>query len=208
MTRPRLHGLYVITDPRFSPQNTLKEKVEQAILGGARLVQYRDKGDDARRREAEVNELLVLCRRHGVPLIINDDVGLALKTGADGIHIGSDDTPPSKARTYLGERAIIGTSCYADMDLALRAQQQGVNYIAFGSFFPSPTKPNATRADVAILTEGKRKLRIPICAIGGITARNSKPLIDAGADILAVVTDVLDAADTRAAAQSYANHFV
>jgi thiamine-phosphate pyrophosphorylase len=207
MTAPRLYGLYVITDPKFSPKNTLREKVEQAILGGARLVQYRDKGDDARRREGEVSVLLDLCRRHGVPLIVNDDVGLALKTGAHGIHIGRDDTSPLEARKHLGDQAIIGASCYADVDLALRAQEQGANYIAFGSFFTSPTKPNATRADVALLTEGKRKLTIPICAIGGITARNSKPLIDAGADILAVVTDVFAAANTRAAAQRFSNHF-
>lgn len=207
MTVPRLRGLYVITDPKLIPENALREKVEHAILGGARLVQYRDKSEDSLRRQREVSELLSLCQAHGVPLIINDDVGLALKTGADGIHIGKDDTSILKARARLGDKAIIGVSCYNDADLAFRAQEQGANYIAFGGFFPSPIKPDTTRADITLITEGKKQLTIPICAIGGITASNSKPLIDAGADMLAVVTDVFAATDTRAAARRFAKHF-
>ncbi len=207
MSETRLSGLYVITDPRFTPRHDLRDKVEQAILGGARLVQYRDKSDDARRRQHEVSELLGVCRQHEVPLIVNDDVGLALKTGADGVHIGRDDTSVAEARERLGNKAIVGVSCYNDGNLALRAQHDGANYIAFGSFFPSATKPEAKHADIGLLTEGKKELDIPICAIGGITATNSKPLIDAGADILAVVTEVFAAVNTRVAARRFLRNF-
>ncbi len=207
MIETRLSGLYVITDPRYTPRYALTDKVKQAILGGARLVQYRDKSDDARRRQHEVSKLLSVCRQHKVPLIVNDDVGLALKTGADGVHIGRDDTSVAEARKRLGNKAIVGVSCYNDGNLALRAQQQGANYIAFGSFFPSATKPEAKHADIGLLTEGKKELDIPICAIGGITATNSKPLIDAGADILAVVTDVFAAVDTQVAARRFLKCF-
>jgi thiamine-phosphate pyrophosphorylase len=207
-----LHGLYIITPSGSSAPTAypaqLAHQVEQAVLGGARLVQYRDKSSDhgARLRQAEA--LIAVCHRHGAVLIVNDDVELALAVGADGVHVGSEDAPVAEARERLGSEAIIGVSCYNQLSLALRAQQQGADYVAFGRFFPSRTKPHAVHAPVELLREAKPKLSVPIVAIGGITAQNGRQLILAGADMLAVVDAVFGQEDVRDAARQLALCFV
>lgn len=183
-----LNGLYVITDG--STGDVLLSKVEQALRGGAAIVQYRDKTTDTARREQEAAALRTLCQQHNALFIINDDVALAKAVQADGVHVGRDDSALSIARQALGKAPIIGVSCYNQLQLALSAAEQGADYIAFGSFFPSPTKPNAPRATLELLQQARQQLTLPICAIGGITLENAPDLLVNGADMLAVITDV------------------
>lgn len=196
-----MHGLYVITDGSIG--NELLDKVEQALHGGAVIVQYRDKSMDAARREQEAHALQALCRQHNTLFIINDDVELAKAVQADGVHVGKDDAALATARDYLGKFAIIGVSCYNRLELALQAAQQGADYIAFGSFFPSPTKPHAPRATLELLREARSQLAIPICAIGGITLENAPDLLANGADMLAVITDIFKNPDITRQATLY-----
>lgn len=201
-----LSGLYVITDG--STGNTLLEKVEQALLGGAALIQYRDKTSDPLRREQEAAALRSLCQAHNALLIINDDIHLAKTVQADGVHVGKDDAALLAARDYLGKKSIIGVSCYNRLELAEVAAAQGADYVAFGSFFPSPTKPEATSASLALLQTARARLSLPICAIGGITLVEAPVLLANGADILAVITDVLGNPDIRQQASLYQQQFV
>ncbi len=202
-----LFGLYAITPEASSSPSSLVEQVALAISGGARLIQYRDKHSDGQGRYGRGAALLATCRSAGVPLIINDDLTLAADLGADGVHLGRDDPDPRLARERLGDAAIIGVSCYDDLALAEAAAEAGASYIAFGSFFPSATKPHAARADPRLLTEARRRLRIPPVAIGGITPQNGGSLIAAGARMLAVVTGVFDQPDIAAAARAYTHLF-
>ena len=200
---PLHRGLYIITDGMARPPEVLAHLLEQIILGGAVLVQYRDKTRDTARRAREVAAALEVCRAHGVPLLINDDVLLARSAGADGVHLGRDDRPLREARAVLGSDAIVGVSCYADPDRALAAQDGGADYVAFGRFFASPTKPQASPASVQMLAAVRPRLRLPMAAIGGITPENAPALIAAGADLLAVVSGVFGAPDPRAAAERF-----
>ena len=204
---PRLNGLYAITDARLQRPDQLTERVHQAIEGGARLIQYRDKSADTDFRLRQATALAGLCREHGVPLIINDDVELAAACGAQGVHLGENDVDPQTARRLLGDSAIIGVSCYNRLPLALQAAQQGADYIAFGRFFPSRTKPKAVPADLDLIKRAGQQVSLPVAAIGGITAHNAAPLLDAGVAMLAVVHGVFGAADVRQAAAAYAALF-
>lgn len=200
-----MQGLYVITDGSMG--DTLFHKVEQALRGGASIVQYRDKTLDALRRQQEVQVLKALCREHNAIFIINDDVALAKTVQADGIHVGKDDAALASAREQLGNSAIIGVSCYNRLELALQAVQQGAGYIAFGSFFPSPTKPHAPRATLELLREARQQFDVPICCIGGITLENAPDLLTRGADMLAVITDVFNSVNIGQQAKRYAMLF-
>lgn len=201
-----LSGLYAITDSQLLPGNKLIAAVAAAIAGGARIIQYRDKSKDQQQRRQKAKQLLELCHDHDVFLIINDDVALAAEIGADGVHLGKDDTDIRLARQQLG-KAIIGVSCYNDWHRAEAAHQSGADYIVFGAFFPSATKPNAVAADKSLLQSAKQELDIPVVAIGGITADNGAELIEAGADMLAVVQGVFAKQDIRQAASEYAQLF-
>jgi len=207
MKHPSCRGLYAITDALLIPDDRLTEAVEQAILGGARLIQYRDKSHDDARRLTQARALNELCQHHEVPLIINDDVELAAQVGAAGVHVGKDDSAFAIARARLGGNALIGVSCYDRLDLALEAVRAGADYVAFGAFFPSPTKPTEIRASVALLRKARATLNVPIVAIGGITPDNAPLLLDVGADALAVVSGVFGQPDIQAAARRYANLF-
>lgn len=191
-----LRGLYIITDTK--PGLPIEKKVEAALNGGARLVQYRDKSGDTARRLREARELAALCRRTGARLIINDDVALARAVNADGVHLGRDDGDIGAARNALGESAIIGVSCYNDFERAEQAHALGASYVAFGSVFPSPTKPDAVRAPLELFRHA-RQLNIPTCAIGGIDSGNIRQVRDAGADMAAVISAVFDADDVETA---------
>ena len=204
MHTTQLSGLYAITD---SSQEQLAQEVELALKGGARIIQYRDKSSDSSKRLAQTEKLLELCRRHSAYLIINDDVELASAAGADGVHLGQDDLDITSARMQLGEQAIIGVSCYNRLELAIAAQEAGANYVAFGRFFPSKTKPQAVQAEIELLSEAKKKLQLPIVAIGGITPENGAALIAAGADMLAVIQGVFGQRDIRAAAEQFEQLF-
>lgn len=197
-------GLYLLT-PDMADTGQLLTRVGD-VLADAALLQYRNKGADAVLRHEQAAALLALCRRHGVPLIVNDDVALAAAIGADGVHLGEDDEDVSAARAWLPGGAIIGASCYDSLERAQRAADAGADYIAFGAFFPSPTKPNAKRATPALLRDAA-SLRLPRVAIGGITPDNAPSLIAAGADLLAIISGVFDAADPAAAAHAYRDCF-
>jgi thiamine-phosphate pyrophosphorylase len=198
-TKLPARGVYAITD---GPRQTLIDDVEQALAGGVAIVQYRDKTNDHARRRAEASALRDICHQRDVPLLINDDVDLAAEIGADGVHLGEDDADIADARTKLASGAIIGVSCYDSIDRARDCATRGADYLAFGSFFASPTKPNARRASPALLIAA-RTLDLPLVAIGGITPDNALTLVNAGVDFIAVVSGIFSAGDIRQAAQRY-----
>lgn len=201
----KLNGLYGITDG--STGKELINKVTHAIHGGLKILQYRDKSNDYPTRLADAIQLRELCCRHNIPLIINDDIELAKLLHADGVHLGQDDNDIRHARQRLGDKAIIGISCYNQIDLALAAQAQGANYVAFGTFFNSPTKPNAPTASIKTLQIAKQKIHIPICTIGGITLDNAAQLIDNGADMVAVISGLFSVHDIGTTAKQFSEYF-
>ena len=190
-----MRGLYAIT-----PEGAgLVAKVRAALQGDIALLQYRNK----RGTLDEAKEIVRLAREHGVPLIINDDVELALRVGADGAHLGRDDGDFSIARKKMKGK-ILGASCYDRIELAHAAVAAGADYVAFGSVFASPTKPGAVRAPLSLF---KNDLGVPLCAIGGITLANAPQAIAAGADLVAVISDLFDAPDIAARARAYGKLF-
>jgi thiamine-phosphate pyrophosphorylase len=198
--------LYAIT-PDWPDTGRLLEAVGFALAGGARCVQYRAKSLDWTLRREQAGRLLALCRDFGVPLIVNDSAALAAEIGADGVHLGRGDGSVAHARDLLGKGGLIGVSCYDRLDLALQARQAGADYVAFGSFFPSPTKPAAVSAPLTLLAEAKRQVQIPVVAIGGITPENGGTLVEAGADGLAVISALFGSRDIRAAAEKFRRLF-
>lgn len=199
-------GLVAITPDALAP-DAAAALVGQAILGGARMIQYRDKCASPAAREAVARALLAVCRARGCPLVINDDVDLAARIGAAGVHLGRDDAGIARARRTLGPRALIGASCYDEIDRAIAAAREGASYVAFGAFFPSATKPAAVRARIGLLREARARIAIPVAAIGGITVENAPELLREGADLLAVSGDLFRAADIRARAAAYRRLF-
>jgi len=191
-----MRGLYAVTPDGVDPA-----RLRSALQGGVALLQYRNKKRDS----AHAREVLRLAREHGVPVIVNDDVELALELGADGVHLGRDDGDLRAARRRLGER-ILGASCYNDLGLARTAVAAGADYVAFGSVFPSATKPAAVRAPLDLFGEAKA-LGVPLAAIGGITTENAPQVIAAGAHLLAVLSDLFDASDIAGRARRYGKLF-
>ncbi|MDX2424731.1 MAG: thiamine phosphate synthase [Cycloclasticus sp.] len=203
MKTPLLNkGLYAIT-PDISDAEVLLKKVEQALQGGVALLQYRDKISSANEKLDRAKALHSLCLKYRVPLIINDDAEMALECGAEGVHLGQSDGSIHEARELLGEKAIIGATCHHQVELALTAEQQGANYVAFGRFFNSQTKPGAPLASVETLIKAKSNLSIPLVAIGGINHDNAGSLINAGADYIAVVEKIFLADDVTLNCQRF-----
>jgi thiamine-phosphate pyrophosphorylase len=201
MSRARLStGLYLITPDETDGERLLARVAP--LLPFAACLQYRNKQVDATRRERQASDLRALCRAADVPLIVNDDAALAARIGADGVHLGEHDGDVAGARARLGDDAIIGVSCYDDILRAGAAMRAGADYIAFGAFFSSPTKPHARRATLDLL-QAAAGFGLPRVAIGGITPDNARPLIAASADLIAVISGVFDAPDPVAAARAY-----
>lgn len=198
----QLRGLYAVT-PDIDDIATLVAKVSAAIAGGAQAIQYRNKTASPSLRRKQAATLSRVCGGGGAIFIVNDDVALAREVGAAGVHLGEDDGAIGSARASLGQDMLIGVSCYNDIARAKRVVAEGADYIAFGSFHPSSTKPEARRAEPTLLRRAQA-LRVPVVAIGGITAANGRVLVESGADALAVITYVFDhdslADVTRAAA--------
>lgn len=205
----RLRGLYVITDPVLTPAEHLLPKVSAALAGGARIVQYRDKSADTARRLQEAVQLRALCHAHGALFIINDDVELALLCDADGVHVGLDDMPVQQARACLGPEKLLGATCHGDPSLALQACAEGADYVAFGRFFASGTKPEAPPARLEHIAPYLARLPCPAVAIGGVTLPDAGPLLDAGFAMLAVIGDVFhrDSAGITAHCHAYMREF-
>jgi thiamine-phosphate pyrophosphorylase len=197
----RLRGLYAIT-PEESDTARLLAVTRPVLAAGPVLLQYRSKDPSTAARRRQADALLDACREHGVPLLINDDVALAEAIGADGVHLGRDDGNPAGARARLGEQAIIGVSCYDSLDRAREAAVVGVDYVAFGSMFPTLRKPLAPAAPVSLLAAAGA-LPVSVCAIGGITLDRAPALIAAGADLVAVIGDLFDGPDPGGNARRY-----
>jgi thiamine-phosphate pyrophosphorylase len=202
--RDKLRGLYAITPETQNAADCLA-RVRATLRGGVQIVQYRDKSGDTARQRAMALALRALTRDFGALLIVNDSLTLALDVEADGVHLGGDDGDLAVAREALGQDRILGASCYADFDRARAAVRAGADYVAFGAVFASPTKPHAVRADLALFGRCRDELSVPACAIGGITLDNAASVVAAGADMLAVITDIfqecgIEAAEARARA--------
>jgi thiamine-phosphate pyrophosphorylase len=199
-----LRGLYLIT-PDEADDARLLTRVDR-VLPLAACLQYRNKTVSPPQRLAQASALRTLCTGAGVPLIVNDDPALAAAVGADGVHLGEHDGAVAAARALLGGDACIGVSCYADLERAQIASEQGADYLAFGAFFSSPTKPGARRAQLDLL-RGARAFGLPLVAIGGITPDNAPAVIAAGADLIAVISGVFDAPNPVSAARAYRRCF-
>ena len=203
--RQSLRGVYLLTR-ETADSDALCAGVAAALRAGVAIVQYRDKSTNHGRRLEQARALRELTRAHRALLIINDDLALAQAIAADGVHLGLEDTALAQARTELGSDLLIGASCYNDLARAHAAAQAGADYIAFGAFFPSGTKPAARQADPSLLRESAT-LGLPRVAIGGITAHNARPLLAAGADSIAVLGAIWDAPDREAAARELVQLF-
>ncbi len=200
-----LRGLYAITDSQLLDGGRLLPYVEAALRGGAKLLQYRDKSEDAARRLRQAEALRELCLRHGAQLIINDDAELAARLGV-GVHLGQSDGSLAAARALLGCQAILGATCHAQLELAEQARQEGASYIAFGRFFNSQTKPGAPAATPELLEQARARFRLPIVAIGGVTLDTAPELIARGASMVAVI-HALFAAENAAEVERRARAF-
>ena len=203
----KLKGLYAITDEHLIAETHFIQMVELALQGGARIIQYRDKSDHRQKRLAQASALRAICDQYQATLIINDDIKLASTVNADGVHLGKDDSQITEARQVLGDNCIIGISCYNDIDLAINAEKNSADYVAFGAMFSSPTKPEAVTADLEIISAAKQQLSIPVCVIGGITGNNIHQVIEHGADMTAVISSLFSTDDIKHRAQTLSQHF-
>jgi len=186
----KLSGLYAITNENLMPEKFFLSMAETALASGVSVLQYRDKSTDTNKRLNQASALKKLCDQYNAFFIINDDVKLAKQVDADGIHIGKNDLSLQETKEQLGNNKIIGVSCYNQLNLATDAIKNGASYIAFGSFFGSSIKPDAPYASSNLISTIKQQHNIPVCCIGGITTKNHYPLLEAGADMLAVISDI------------------
>ncbi len=197
-----MKGLYIVT-PDWDDTEKLLRVTEQALQGGAALLQYRHKTADAALRQQQAEALLSLCRRYQRPFIINDYVDLCLALDADGIHVGGTDASVAEVRAMVGADKIVGASCYGDLELAHAAYRAGASYVAFGGFYPSRVKKYPVTTSPDIVTRAKAEIAVPNVVIGGMTQENAVPLIAAGADMVAAISSVYLADDPTAAARSF-----
>jgi thiamine-phosphate pyrophosphorylase len=201
-----MKGLYIVT-PDWDDTDKLLRVSEQALQGGAALLQYRHKTADAAQRRQQAEALLKLCRRYERPFIVNDYVELCIELGADGIHVGGTDASVAEVRAMVGADKIVGASCYGDLELARAAYRAGASYIAFGGFYPSRVKKYPVTTPPDIVTRAKAQIAVPNVVIGGMTQENAAPLIAAGADMVAAISSIYLADDPVAAARSFAALF-
>ena len=201
-----IKGLYAIT-PDSADLNTLIQKTQLAIEGGAFMVQYRSKIRDRDVKMQQCAAILRLCREYDVACIVNDDVEMCRILDADGVHLGENDDNIAEVKHILGEDSIIGSSCYDQLNRAKKAQKEGASYVAFGAVFPTPTKPNAPRATLELLREAKSEIQIPIVAIGGITMNNAHDVIETGIDAIAVITSLYESNSIKETAETFSQMF-
>jgi thiamine-phosphate pyrophosphorylase len=199
MTQTLPRGLYLVT-PDSRDTGQLLGRLEDALRGRPALVQYRNKLADAAAHSEQAAAAAALCHAAGALFVVNDSVDLAFEVGADGVHIGREDGDPAAVRAALGDDLILGVSCYDDFERARAAVAAGADYIAFGTMFPSTVKPDAPRAPLELVRRAKAELGVPVACIGGITLDNVPQLVEAGADLVAVISDVFRAEDPAARA--------
>lgn len=195
-----MKGLYLVT-PDWDDTERLLQVTEQALQGGATLLQYRHKTANAALRMMQATALLALCRRYAVPLVINDYAELCIALDADGVHVGGTDASVAQIRALLGHDKIVGASCYGDLQLAHTAAREGASYVAFGGFYPSRVKKYPVTTTPEIIAQSRAAIDLPIVVIGGMTADNCVPLIAQGADMVAAISSVYSDADPVKAAQ-------
>ena len=202
----KLKGLYVITDDTLTPDETLLVQVEQALLGGASIVQLRDKINTDEVIKEKIKKLQNLCKDHDALFVLNDKIDLAIELKCDGLHIGkSDHSRFDEIRENF--KGVIGVSCYGNVTMAKDFQMRGADYVAFGSFFTSPTKPNSNIIALETLKEARNKLNIPVCAIGGINTTNVDEVVEYHPDMISVINDVWSAKDIKSQSSLYVNQF-
>lgn len=207
MSNKNLHGVYAITEPNLhTDRAAMIEACKEAIAGGINVLQYRDKTATATEAFRTAKELQKLCADAGVTFIVNDDIVLAVAIKADGVHLGQHDADPQRARDALGEDAVIGVTCHHQIALAEAAIEEGADYVAFGRFFASQTKPDAPAAPLSVLTEAQA-LQKPVIAIGGITLDNAQQVIDAGAHCIAVANAIFAQDNIQQTAEQFARLF-
>ncbi|MFT5661622.1 MAG: thiamine-phosphate pyrophosphorylase [Sulfurimonas sp.] len=204
--KQKLKGLYVISDDTLTPDETLFAQIEQALLGGASIVQLRDKKNSDDVIKEKIKKLQKLCKEHDAVFVLNDKIDLAIELECDGLHIGKSDHDrfDEIRKNYKG---LIGVSCYGDIEMAKDFQKRGADYVAFGSFFTSPTKPNSNIIALEVLKDAKTQLTIPVCAIGGINTKNVIDVIQYKPDMISIVNDIWTASDITSQASLYANQF-
>ena len=203
---PLISGLYAITEARLMPEPVFLARAEAALRGGARILQYRDKGEvvaDATRRRRQAGALRELCAQYNALFVVNDDPLLAQAVAAPALHVVAEDVPLAALRAQFGRAILVGVSCYGSVRQAQEAAALGADYVAFGSFFASPSKPQAPVVSVDVLTAARAVIDLPIVAIGGITEANGGALIAAGADALAVISGVFGAENVEGAARRF-----
>jgi thiamine-phosphate pyrophosphorylase len=205
--KEKLKGLYAITDQQLITEENFSASVEATLQGGTRIIQYRDKSNKQNKRFQQASLLRALCDQYHAICIINDDIELAKAVNAHGLHLGKDDLPLTVARQILGENAIIGVSCYNDLDRAIAAENNNADYVAFGAIFSSTTKPEANVAGLDIITKAKQRLSIPVCTIGGITQENIQQVIQQGADMAAVISGIFSADDIKQSTTALSQFF-
>ncbi|MFZ5503806.1 MAG: thiamine phosphate synthase [Pseudomonadota bacterium] len=203
----QIRGLYAITPDEPNTPALLRD-TGLALRGGARVIQYRNKSADAALRLLQAAALRKLTRQFAATFIVNDDAQLAARVDADGVHLGAEDGGVERARQVLGGNKLIGISCYNRLPLAHDAAAAGADYVAFGAFFCSGIKPDAVRAELALLRQARAELQLPLVAIGGVTPANARVLLEAGADALAVISAVFNEADIQTAAVQFSQLFV
>ncbi len=201
-----LNGLYVITDDKLTPKETVLFQIEKALIGGATIVQLRDKISSDEEIENLTLKLQELCRKYNALFVLNDRVELAIKLQCDGLHIGRSDHHRVEEirKEYKG---VLGISCYGDLILAKSMEEKNVDYVAFGAFFASSTKPNAAVVNKEVIAKAKEELSIPVCVIGGITSDNVKELIEKGTDMVAVISDIWQSENIEEKCKSFKKSF-
>lgn len=202
LAKKAIRGLYAVT-PDLADTAALVARTELALKGGATLLQYRNKLADPGLKQEQATELLRLCRNYDCLFIVNDSVEVAMKIGAPGVHLGREDGDLATARRLLGPDVVLGASCYGQLQIAEVARDAGVDYVAFGAAYASPTKPGNKRAPLELYRQAS-SIGLPVVAIGGITLDNARQLVDAGVDALAVITALYNAPDIAAAARGFA----
>lgn len=185
-----LKGIYVLSDALLTPTETIFSQLERVLKSGVSVIQFREKYASDDEIEFTCKELCDLCKRYNALFIMDDRAHLAKKVDADGLHVGEDDISYEEARAIMGEDKIIGISCYGDINRALKYEALGADYVAFGSFFPSPTKPHSKVVPLEVLVEAKKVLRVPICAIGGINETNIGKVASSGIAMYSVISAV------------------
>ena len=204
--KQKLKGLYVISDDTLTPDETLFSQIEQALLGGTSIVQLRDKKNSDDVMIEKIKKLQKLCKEYDALFVLNDKIDLAIELECDGLHIGKSDHDRFD-ETRKNYKGIIGVSCYGDVAMAKDFQDRGADYVAFGSFFTSPTKPNSNIIALEVLKDAKIQLSIPVCAIGGINTKNVDDIVQFKPDMISVINDIWTASDITSQASLYANQF-